>query len=83
VRLVLAGPGVYDPAATAVLLLTAVRAAHPDRIAIRASGFDRLAGGPSLRQALERGDAPREIVAAWRPAQQRFLERRAPFLLYR
>jgi uncharacterized protein YbbC (DUF1343 family) len=83
VRLILTRPEAYDPTATAVLLLAAVRSVHPDRIAIRGSGFDRLAGGPGLRQALERGDAPGAIVAAWRPAQQRFLDRRAPFLLYR
>jgi uncharacterized protein YbbC (DUF1343 family) len=82
VRLVLTQPDRYDAAATAVVLLAAVRSVHPEQIAIHAARFDRLAGGPALRESIERGDAPRSIVAAWRPAQRRFLRRRAPFLLY-
>lgn len=81
IRLVLTDARVYDPTRTAVVLLAAVRAVHPDRIKIGGS-FDRLAGGPALRLALLGGVAPDSIVAGWKADQARFEERARPFLLY-
>lgn len=46
------------------------------------SGFDHLAGSRSVRQALEAGSSADEIIASWRPAQQRFMAQRATYLLY-
>lgn len=82
IRLILTDPSSYDPTRTAVHLLAAVRTVHPDRIGIGGS-FDRLAGGPALRMALIRGDAPEDIVASWAPGIASYRERVAPFLLYR
>jgi uncharacterized protein YbbC (DUF1343 family) len=82
VRLVITDRERYDPAATAVYLLTAIRAVHPERVAIGGS-FDRLAGGTSLRAALERGDDPAGIVAGWQEGLAGFRERVAGYLLYR
>ena len=82
IRLVLTDPRVYDAPATAVALLVAIHAAHPDRIDFRPAQFDRLAGGPTLREAIEAGRPAAEIVAGWRPALEAFEERRRPFLLY-
>jgi uncharacterized protein YbbC (DUF1343 family) len=44
--------------------------------------FDRLAGSPALRGAIEAGAAPGDIAAAWRPYEEAFHERAAPFQLY-
>lgn len=49
----------------------------------RGAHFDRLAGGPALREALEAGADPEAIAAGWAAAEERFHARRAPFLLYR
>jgi uncharacterized protein YbbC (DUF1343 family) len=72
----------YDPTATAVHLLAAVRAVHPDRFAWITKQFDRLAGGPKLREQLEAGTSPAEIVSGWKPGLERFEARRRAFLLY-
>jgi uncharacterized protein YbbC (DUF1343 family) len=72
----------YDPTATAVHLLAAVRAVHPDRFAWITKQFDRLAGGTKLREQLDAGTSPAEIVAGWKPGLERFEARRRPFLLY-
>lgn len=72
----------YDPAATAVHLLSAIQAVHPDKIGFIVRGFDRLAGSDRLRTALLAGRPPREIVAGWAEARRAFLERRKPFLVY-
>jgi uncharacterized protein YbbC (DUF1343 family) len=72
----------YDPTVTAVHLMAAIRAVHPDRMRWTPAQFDRLAGGSTLRVALEAGRPASEIVAPWPAALARFEERRRPFLLY-
>ena len=66
IRLTVTDRKTFDPTRTAVFMLAIVRSVHPDRIRIGGS-FDRLAGGPALREALLRGDNPERIVASWRP----------------
>ncbi len=82
IRLIVTDRLTYDPTATAVHLLSAIRAVHPDEIRIGGS-FDRLAGGPTLREKLLRGDAPATIAASWATGLTAYRERIKPFLLYR
>ena len=82
IRLRVTDRRVFDPTRVAVYMLSAIRAIHPDRIRIGGS-FDRLAGGPTLREALLRGDAPERIVASWQSGLDAYRERVRPFLLYR
>lgn len=72
----------YDPTVTAVHLMAAIRATHPDRMRWTAAQFDRLAGGSVLRTALESGRPAGEITAPWAEALRRFDARRRPFLIY-
>jgi uncharacterized protein YbbC (DUF1343 family) len=72
----------YDPTATAIHLLAAVRGANHDRFKWIAAHFDRLAGTASLREAIDSGTSPARIVADWRPDLERFLARRRPALIY-
>lgn len=72
----------YEPTVAAVLLLAAIRSVHPRDFRFDEPQFDRLAGGPALREALVRGEAPHRIAAGWQPGIQRFMERRKPYLLY-
>ena len=72
----------YDPTATAVYLLAAIRAASAGRFAWLPAHFDRLAGGPGLREALDAGKEPSAIVAGWSAGLERFKQRRKEFLLY-
>ena len=81
IRLVISDRSRYDPVATAVHLLAAIQAVHPDRIRIGGS-FNRLAGGPELRDALLRGDRPEAIVASWLPGIAAFREKSRSVLLY-
>jgi uncharacterized protein YbbC (DUF1343 family) len=82
VRLKVTNRDTYDPTLTAVSMLSALRATHSTTFTFRPAQFDRLAGGPELRTALERGDAPTTIAVRWREQQARFSLRRRPFLLY-
>ncbi len=72
----------YDPARTAVALLAAVRAAHPDSFQFRPQSFDRLAVGSELREAVAAGRAPADIWRGWDEALARFRVTRAKYLLY-
>jgi uncharacterized protein YbbC (DUF1343 family) len=83
VRLTTTNRSTYDPTLTAVQLLRALRASHPTGFAFRPAQFDRLAGGPELRLAIERDEPLRSIAARWREELVRFKDRRKPFLLYR
>jgi uncharacterized protein YbbC (DUF1343 family) len=82
VRLTLTDRAAYDPTVTALYLLSVIRATHSTAFAFRPAQFDRLAGGPDLRSALERGDAVSTIAATWRDELTRFKDRRRRFLLY-
>jgi uncharacterized protein YbbC (DUF1343 family) len=73
----------YDPTATAIALLTAIRTVHHDSLRIDPARLDRLAGSGRVRRAVERGDSWMQIVESWRAGQREFLERRAEFLIYR
>ena len=72
----------YDPTVTAVYLLAAIQAVHPDRIGFSVRGFDRLAGTDQIRIAILAGKRPEEIVAGWGEARKEFLARRKGFLIY-
>ncbi|HMQ30782.1 MAG TPA: DUF1343 domain-containing protein [Chloroflexaceae bacterium] len=50
--------------------------------AMGAAHFDRLAGGPGLREALEAGAAPETIASGWAAGEAAFRERRARHLRY-
>jgi uncharacterized protein YbbC (DUF1343 family) len=82
IRLETTDRAAYDPTVTAVHLLAAVRAVHPGSFAWIPAHFDRLAGGPRLREAIDRGTAPDAIVRGWTPERERFRQRRQGALLY-
>ena len=58
------------------------RSPEDDRVSWLVEHFDRLAGSPQVREAIEAGVAPAEIAAEWPAYEQAFRERAAPFLLY-
>jgi uncharacterized protein YbbC (DUF1343 family) len=82
IRLRVTDRAAYDPPAAAVHLLAAVLAVHHGEFEWIARHFDRLAGGPVLREALAAGEDPGAIVASWRGALAAFASRRRAALLY-
>ncbi|HEY5939379.1 MAG TPA: DUF1343 domain-containing protein [Gemmatimonadales bacterium] len=82
IRLTTTDRSVYDPTVTAAHLLSTLRQTHPAAFAFRPAQFDRLAGGPDLRTAIELGEPVSAIAAGWREELKRFRDRRREFLLY-
>ena len=82
IRLTTTDRAAYDPTVTAVHLLAALRQVHPSAFSFRPKQFDRLAGGPELRAAIEDGEQVSAIATRWQKELKRFRERRRAFLLY-
>ena len=82
IRLITTDRQRYDPTLAAVHLLTALKAAHPADFAFRPAQFDRLAGGPDLRTAVERAEPVSSIARRWGQELADFEQRRRKFLLY-
>jgi uncharacterized protein YbbC (DUF1343 family) len=82
IRLHVTDRSTYNPTITAVHLLAAIHELQPDQLRWIPAHFDRLAGGPNLRVALQSGAAPDKIVASWPSELERFKARRARLLLY-
>ena len=82
IRLAVTDRTTYDPTASAIYLLTAIRRRHPAEFAWNSAHFDRLAGDTGLRDAINARTDPRLIVGAWKAERERFLTRRRAVLLY-
>jgi len=72
----------YDATRAAVVLLTAIEAAHRDSLRFDAARFDRLAEGDELRRAILSARAADAVWRRWEPALARFRRLRAKYLLY-
>ena len=83
IRFIMTDHRTYDPIRTALVVLEAVIAVHPDQIGFLPKSFDRLAGTGALRANLEAKRPVGAILASWQAELERFGHRVRPFLLYR
>jgi uncharacterized protein YbbC (DUF1343 family) len=82
VRLQVTDAAAYDPTATALRLLIAIRATHQDRFRWIPAHFDRLAGTDSLRLGIEAGRPAAWFLARWQAEREAWMTRRKAVLLY-
>jgi uncharacterized protein YbbC (DUF1343 family) len=83
IRFVMTDHRIYNPIRTALVVLEAVIAVHPDQIGFIPASFDLLAGSAALRTNLEAKRAVHAVLAGWKPALDRFRLRVRPYWLYR
>jgi uncharacterized protein YbbC (DUF1343 family) len=81
-RLLVKDRSTYDPTRLATRVFAAVRDVHGDSLQLR-SGLDRLAGSTALRYWIESGRSAGEFQASWEEQLERFVQKRAQFLIYR
>jgi uncharacterized protein YbbC (DUF1343 family) len=81
-RLTVTDRAAYDPTITAITLLSIIQEVQPDRFRFSPAQFDRLAGGPVLRQQLSSRQPLSAIAASWTTQRKVFSDRVQPFLLY-
>jgi uncharacterized protein YbbC (DUF1343 family) len=81
----------FEPLATTVALLIAVRRLYPDEFAWRTDPYefvsdrlaiDLLSGDVSIRELVDAGGELPEIQAVWRQAEREFRESARPYCLY-
>ena len=77
----------FRPVRTCVSILSTLQALHGrDRLwaveGTRPEFFDKLFGTPAVREALLDGETGAQIAERWQPDLDRFIEARAPFILY-
>lgn len=82
-RLRVTDRAMYDPTATAVAMLVAIRRVHGDALEIVPERFDERAGSPALRRAVEADVAVPAIVASWNATLDAFRDARRSHLIYR
>jgi uncharacterized protein YbbC (DUF1343 family) len=56
---------------------------YPDKEKFFTPYFDRLAGGPTLREQIQKGMTSKEIRDSWKPGLENFEKIRQKYLLYR
>jgi uncharacterized protein YbbC (DUF1343 family) len=71
----------FRPVLSGITLLSVLKQTH-DPFAWSVTHFDRLAGSPRMREAIEAGIPPAEIAAEWTAYEAAFRVRAARFLLY-
>ncbi len=67
---------------TTLAMLAVVKQLYGDKLEFHADYFDKVLGTASVREALERGEPPAQIVARFKPGLDDFARLRAPYLLY-
>ncbi|HEX2190030.1 MAG TPA: DUF1343 domain-containing protein [Longimicrobiaceae bacterium] len=72
----------YEPAYTALVLLTEARRAHPQQFRITNAGFTQMMGSRWAREAFDRGEDPRAIRQRWRDEVREWLPKRNRYRLY-
>ncbi|HKJ93794.1 MAG TPA: DUF1343 domain-containing protein [Longimicrobiales bacterium] len=82
IRLITTDRSAYDPTTAAVALLVDIQRRQGDRLAWRASHFDRLAGNGRLRTMVQAGATVAAITAPWAGQLAAFRKLRQQYLLY-
>jgi uncharacterized protein YbbC (DUF1343 family) len=81
----------FRPVLAGVAVIDEMRAADPARYGWKAPPYeyehdrmpiDLIAGSPSFREAIDRGDRAEQIAASWRDSVEAFRNLRRKFLLY-
>ena len=72
----------FRSVATLLHIVKALRDAYPAEFRFHADYFDKVMGGPGVREALEKGTSVAEILAGMEPGLEAFRALRQPYLLY-
>ncbi len=82
IELTVTDRGAFRPVLTTLVLLHEIQALHPAEFEITNDGFTQMMGSRWAREAFERGDDPREIVARWNAELERWKPIRDRYRLY-
>jgi uncharacterized protein YbbC (DUF1343 family) len=73
---------IFEPVKAGVYMLHALLALYPDDFKFREARLDRLVQSPIIREQLQAGKHPSEIIQQWDDQLERFLRVRKKYLIY-
>lgn len=73
----------YEPVKAGVYLLWAFKQVNPDSLQWKVKSIDRLAASPKLREMIDAGKSPEEIISSWKSELAEFGRIRQKYLLYK
>ncbi len=71
-----------NPYVTGIHIVNTIHQLYPDSLQWRVSHFDRLCGTDKIRKTIESGGAIDNLVENWQGEFQKFMAKRAKYLLY-
>lgn len=72
----------FESAKAGIYILHALKTLYPEQLELREGRLDGLLDTPEVREKLQAGNPPEEIVNSWETALDKFMERRKEYLLY-
>ncbi|HET8752962.1 MAG TPA: hypothetical protein VFM59_01270, partial [Salinimicrobium sp.] len=72
----------FQPLAAGVYILHAFKTLYPEKMEWRKGRMDGLLGTSEVREKLQAGVSPQEIIESWKSDEEKFREKRKAFLLY-
>jgi uncharacterized protein YbbC (DUF1343 family) len=83
VRIRITDRDAYRPVWMTLVLMTEIRRQHPGEFRITNDGMTQMLGSRWARQAVDRGDDPRQIWRRWETELEQWAATRARYALYR
>lgn len=82
VEMVITNRNAFKSAEAGVYVLHALKTLYPADFEWRTARIDGLLGTPAVREQLEAGSNPQEIIQQWKKDLKEFQEKRSSYLLY-
>jgi uncharacterized protein YbbC (DUF1343 family) len=82
VRITITDRDAYQPVWLTLVLMTEIRRLHPQQFRITNEGMTQMLGSRWARQAVDRGDDPRQIWDRWQTELQEWREVRERYRMY-
>ncbi|MGI0106002.1 exo-beta-N-acetylmuramidase NamZ domain-containing protein [Salinimicrobium sp. WS361] len=73
---------IFKSTEAGVYILHALKTLYPEKMAWRQPRLDGLLGTSEVREMLDAGNSPEEIIAKWKNGLESFRQKRAQYLLY-
>lgn len=82
VEMIITSRNEFESAKAGVYILHALKTLYPEQLEFRKGRLDGLLDTPEVREKLQAGVLPEEIVSDWEPEVSEFREKRKEYLLY-
>jgi uncharacterized protein YbbC (DUF1343 family) len=82
VELVITDRNAFESAKAGIYILHALKTLYPEQLELREGRLDGLLDTPEVREKLQAGISPEEIVSDWEPEVAEFREKRKEYLFY-